>query len=117
MRENDVLFGFRVTRMRVFPELGGALVELEHEKTGAAVCWLNRPDENMAFILSFRTPSTDSSGSFIFCSILFIAVPTNIRSGTFFPSLKRIPFKRSLMNDPIRIRRFIFAPVETIWTF
>lgn len=64
MRENDVLFGFRVTRMRVFPELGGALVEMEHEKTGASLCWLNRPDENKAFVLSFKTPPFDSSGVF-----------------------------------------------------
>lgn len=64
MRENDVLFGFRVTRMRVFSELGGALVEMEHEKTGASLCWLNRPDENKAFILSFKTPPKDSTGVF-----------------------------------------------------
>ena len=64
MRENDVLFGFRVTRMRVFPELGGALVEMEHEQSGAALCWLNRQDENKAFILSFKTPPTDSTGIF-----------------------------------------------------
>ena len=64
MRENDVLFGFRVTRMRVLSELGGALVELEHEQSGALLCWLNRPDENKAFAIALKTPPTDSTGVF-----------------------------------------------------
>ena len=64
IRENDLISGFRVTRIRVFPELGGTLTELTHERSGAELCWLNRPDENKAFCIALKTPASDSTGVF-----------------------------------------------------
>ncbi|MBR0507430.1 MAG: insulinase family protein [Clostridia bacterium] len=48
--------------MRMFPELGGTLTELEHERSGAKLCWLNRPDENAGFCIALKTPISNSTG-------------------------------------------------------
>ena len=49
MKEQERLHGFVVVRVRNFTELGGDLVEMEHEKTGAKLAWLDRPDSNKSF--------------------------------------------------------------------
>ena len=64
MKVNDLVHGFRVLRVREFEELGGRLWEMEHEKTGAKLCWLDRPDENKAFSIAFKTLPEDSTGVF-----------------------------------------------------
>ena len=61
---NQNLHGFRPVREREFAELGGALREYVHEKTGARLCWLDRPDENKAFSIAFKTVPEDSTGVF-----------------------------------------------------
>ena len=61
---NQNLHGFRPVRERDFAELGGALREYVHEKTGARLCWLDRPDENKAFSIAFKTVPEDSTGVF-----------------------------------------------------
>lgn len=42
----------------------GKLHELYHEKSGAKLVWLDRPDENMTFGIGFQTIPTDSTGVF-----------------------------------------------------
>ena len=56
--------GFEVKRVRELPELKARLWELEHRKTGAALCWLDRADENKTFSIAFKTLPEDSTGVF-----------------------------------------------------
>lgn len=56
--------GFAVTNTRHLPELNANLWEMEHEKTGAKLCWLDREDENKAFSIAFKTVPEDSTGVF-----------------------------------------------------
>ncbi len=58
------LHGFAVKRVRELPELAAKLWELEHEKTGAQLCWLDRADENKTFSIAFKTIPQDSTGVF-----------------------------------------------------
>ena len=46
---------FTLSRVRQIPEMEGSLWEMEHPKSGAKLCWLHRPDENMTFAVGFRT--------------------------------------------------------------
>ena len=64
MQTGTRLHGFEVTRVREIEELGGRLVEMTHEKTGAQLCWLDRPEENKAFCIAFQTIPEDSTGVF-----------------------------------------------------
>ena len=64
MQTGELLFGFEVRRVRELPELGAKLWELEHKKTGAQLCWLERRDENKAFSIAFKTIPEDSTGVF-----------------------------------------------------
>ena len=64
MQTGTRLHGFEVTRVREIEELGGRLVEMTHEKTGAQLCWLDRPEENKAFCIAFKTIPEDSTGVF-----------------------------------------------------
>ncbi|MBQ1631965.1 MAG: insulinase family protein, partial [Clostridia bacterium] len=56
--------GFRVVRVRPVEELHASLWEMVHEKTGAALCWIDRKDENKAFGIAFKTLPEDSTGVF-----------------------------------------------------
>ena len=62
--QETTLHGFRSVRTRRFAELDGSLREYVHEKTGAQLCWLDRPDENKAFSIAFKTLPEDSTGVF-----------------------------------------------------
>ena len=64
MQVQDIISGFEVKRVRRFDELGGSLWEMEHRKTGAQLCWLDRPDENKTFSIAFKTLPEDSTGVF-----------------------------------------------------
>ena len=64
MQTGNINFGFEVKRMRQLPELSARLWELEHKKTGAQLCWLERRDENKAFSIAFKTIPEDSTGVF-----------------------------------------------------
>ena len=64
METGEIRCGFRVTRVRKLDELQGKLWEMEHEKTGAKLCWLDRSDENGAFCITFKTLPEDSAGVF-----------------------------------------------------
>ena len=64
MQEQKTIHGFLPLRVRAFPELEGSLREYVHEKTGAQLCWLDRPDENKTFSIAFKTLPEDSTGVF-----------------------------------------------------
>lgn len=64
MEIGNMIQNFRITNVREFPELEGKLWEMEHEKTGAQLVWLDRPDENKTFGIAFKTIPTDSTGVF-----------------------------------------------------
>ena len=64
MKINDKIFGFAVKREERIEELCATLYELEHERTGAKLCYLDRKDENMSFAISFATPPEDDTGVF-----------------------------------------------------
>lgn len=55
---------FSLKAVTPIAEMQGKLWEMEHEKSGAKLVWLERPDENMTFAIGFRTIPTDSTGVF-----------------------------------------------------
>ena len=61
---NDKMHGFTVTDIREIKEIGGRLVEMEHDATGARLVWADNGDENKLFSVGFRTLPEDSTGVF-----------------------------------------------------
>ena len=64
MTVNDRIHGFTVTDIREIKEIGGRLVEMEHDATGARLVWADNGDENKLFSVGFRTLPEDSTGVF-----------------------------------------------------
>lgn len=64
MNVNDRLHGFTVTNIREIKEIGGRLVEMKHDATGAGLVWADNGDENKLFSVGFRTLPEDSTGVF-----------------------------------------------------
>ena len=64
MQVGTRIHGFEIKRVRELPELQARLWEMEHEKTGAELIWLERADENKAFSIGFKTLPEDSTGVF-----------------------------------------------------
>ena len=64
MQIGTVIQNFRVTNVRKLEELNCNLWEMEHEKTGAQLIWLDRADENKTFGIAFKTIPEDSTGVF-----------------------------------------------------
>ncbi|MBQ1329672.1 MAG: insulinase family protein [Mogibacterium sp.] len=64
MKLNDKLHGFTVTNIREIKEIGGRLIEMEHDVTGAKLAWADNGDENKLFSVGFRTIPEDSTGVF-----------------------------------------------------
>ena len=64
MTVNDIMHGFTVTNIREIKEIGGRLVEMEHDATGARLVWADNGDENKLFSVGFRTLPEDSTGVF-----------------------------------------------------
>ncbi len=58
------LHGFTVDRIRQVEELNAALVEMSHDKTGAALCWMDNGEDNKLFCIGFKTLPEDSTGVF-----------------------------------------------------
>ena len=61
---NDRIHGFTVTDIRDIKEIGGRLVEMEHDATGAKLAWADNGDENKLFSVGFKTLPEDSTGVF-----------------------------------------------------
>ena len=64
MQTGTIIQNFRITAVRPIPELDCRLWEMEHEKTGAQLVWLDRADENKTFGIAFKTIPTDHTGVF-----------------------------------------------------
>ena len=64
MRENEHIHGFTVHSCRELPDLSARIFELEHEKSGARLVWLDREDDNKTFGIAFRTVPEDDTGVF-----------------------------------------------------
>lgn len=64
MMIGDTLHGFRVIRQVELDELSGTLHEMEHEKTGAKLAWLQRAEQNKTFMAAFQTIPEDDTGVF-----------------------------------------------------
>ena len=47
--------GFRLIRTQEIQELNARLHQLEHEKSGARLVWLERAEENKTFGIAFQT--------------------------------------------------------------
>ena len=60
----DFCFGFTVVRVRETEEIGGRMVELTHDKTGAQVVWIDNGETNKLFSITFKTLPEDSTGVF-----------------------------------------------------
>ena len=64
MELNERICGFTVLACRELPELEAKLYEMEHEKSGARLVWLDREEENKTFGIAFRTVPEDDTGVF-----------------------------------------------------
>lgn len=62
--KDAVMCGFRVTRVRDNQKIGGRLIEMTHEKTGALLCWVQNGEENKLFSVAFKTIPQDDTGVF-----------------------------------------------------
>ncbi len=56
--------GFCIKSTRKLEELDAVLHEMEHEKSGAHLIWLERQDENKTFGIAFRTVPWNDTGVF-----------------------------------------------------
>ena len=61
---DDKLHGFTVTNVRRIDEIGGNLVEMVHDATGAKLVWADNSAENKMFSVGFKTLPEDSTGVF-----------------------------------------------------
>ena len=64
MKINDKLYGFTVTKSYKVPELSATLFEMNYDKNGATLYFLDREDENKTFAISFKTIPEDDTGVF-----------------------------------------------------
>ena len=64
MQINDVYAGFRLKQIRPIPEIDAYMWELVYEKNGAELVYLERPDDNKTFAISFKTIPNDDTGVF-----------------------------------------------------
>ncbi len=64
MNINDIMNGFEIVDIREERELCGRAVQMKHIKSGARLLWLDRPDVNKTFSITFRTVPSDDTGIF-----------------------------------------------------
>ena len=64
MQINDIYAGFRLKQIRPIPEIEANMWELVYEKNGAELIYLERPDDNKTFAISFKTIPNDDTGVF-----------------------------------------------------
>ena len=64
LEKSQIINGFRVKDIRDCAELGGSVIRMIHEKTGAELFWLNNGQENKVFGICFRTIPEDDTGVF-----------------------------------------------------
>ena len=57
-------YGFEIIHEVPIPELSGHLYQMLHRRTGLELVWLDRPDDNKTFAISFTTLPEDDTGVF-----------------------------------------------------
>lgn len=62
LQDGEELYGFKVLRVKAFPEIRVTAYEIEHKKTGAKVLHLHSFDRENLYAIGFRTPPSDSTG-------------------------------------------------------
>ena len=62
LQTGEELYGFKVLRIKTFPEIRVTAYEIEHKKTGAKVLHLHSFDRENLYAIGFRTPPSDSTG-------------------------------------------------------
>ena len=64
LKVNQTLHGFKVVREYPVPELCATLYEMDYEKNGAKLYFLDREDDNKTFAIGFKTIPEDDTGVF-----------------------------------------------------
>lgn len=64
MKINDIVYGWLVTDATPVDEISAILHILEHKKSGARLCYLERDDACKTFAVTFPTIPTDDTGVF-----------------------------------------------------
>lgn len=64
MKINDKIHGFLVESEKELSEISGRMFLMTHEKSGAKLAFLLRPDTNKTFSIAFRTIPEDDTGVF-----------------------------------------------------
>ena len=64
MKINDKLYGFTVTDECDIAPIEAKMLLMEHDKTGAKLCYLKRQDASRTFSITFHTPPKDDTGVF-----------------------------------------------------
>lgn len=62
MKLHEIYSGFSVDRIEEVAEVNGTAYLLHHKKSGARLIYIDAPDTNKVFSISFRTPPKDSTG-------------------------------------------------------
>jgi len=62
MELNKIYSGFRLNRIERIEEINGTAYEMNHEKSGARLIYIDSPDSNKVFNIAFRTTPQDSTG-------------------------------------------------------
>ncbi len=64
MEKNSIISGFIVMNQQRVDELEANLWQMEHQKSGARLVWLERAEENKTFAIAFQTQPWDDTGVF-----------------------------------------------------
>ncbi len=64
MKRYENKSGFMPRRCVYIDELGATLVDMYHERSGARLLYLDRPDDNKTFAIGFKTLPSDDTGVF-----------------------------------------------------
>lgn len=64
MQPGDVCCGFELTEKRHIEAFDASCYILHHKKTGTELLYMDRPDENKTFSISFKTLPEDNTGVF-----------------------------------------------------
>ena len=64
MEKNSILSGFIVLDQQRVDELEADLWQMEHQKSGARLVWLERAEENKTFAIALQTQPWDDTGVF-----------------------------------------------------
>lgn len=64
MKCNDCMHGFIVRSVRELPEQKATMYQLEYQKNGAQLIWMDNGEANKLFSIAFQTLPTDDTGVF-----------------------------------------------------